>query len=101
MARATIIVAVDFPEEMQAAEEWFARWRDSLTYVSENEGCGCCVNIWNVEGPSEAFDALPGAIHGSSSWSESPAQQGGAADGPPKAFSRAEVGSRPAADLSR
>jgi len=31
----------------------------SLTFRSENQGCGCCVNMWNVEGPDEALAALP------------------------------------------
>lgn len=66
MARITIIVDVNIPEEIRAVEEWFARWRGSLTSVSEDEGCGCCVNIWNVEGPPEAIAALPEAVQASS-----------------------------------
>ncbi len=62
MAKAQIIVAVDQPDEVRAVAEWFDRWRGRLAAVSENTGCGCCVAIWDVEGPSEAFQELPGVI---------------------------------------
>ena len=68
MPRATIIVNVDNPEESRASEQWFAKWASTLTYHSENEGCGCCVNIWNVEGPSDALADLPLNIKGNSDW---------------------------------
>lgn len=64
MPRATIVVDVTHPEEMAASEEWFARWTATLTYRSENQGCGCCVNIWDVEASNEALDALPANIRG-------------------------------------
>jgi hypothetical protein len=59
VAKATVIVAVDYPNEARAVEEWFAKWRDPLTSVSDDYGCGCCVNIWDVEGPAEAIRDLP------------------------------------------
>jgi hypothetical protein len=68
MPRATIIVDVTHPEEVTASEDWFAKWAPSLTFRSENQGCGCCVNMWNVEGPDEAFAALPLSIKGDSEW---------------------------------
>lgn len=67
-ARATIIVDVTHPEEVTACEDWFAKWATSLTFRSENQGCGCCVNMWNVEGPDEALSALPLSIKGDSEW---------------------------------
>ncbi len=62
MAKAEIIVVVDQPDEVRAVAEWFARWRDRLTVVDGDNGCGCCVNIWNVEGPVEAMRELPEAV---------------------------------------
>jgi hypothetical protein len=53
--RAGICVNVDGPEEVRGVEEWFKQWRSALSHLSENEGCGCCVNIWYVEGPEEAI----------------------------------------------
>jgi hypothetical protein len=35
-------------------EQWLATWQSRLNYVSNNEGCGCCVDIYNIEGPQEA-----------------------------------------------
>lgn len=59
MPKATIIVAVDDPAEAAAIEAWFSRWKEKLAFVSDNQGCGCCVDIWEVQGPPEAFDELP------------------------------------------
>lgn len=36
-----------------------------LTCRSENQGCGCWVNVWDVEGPDEALAALPSSIRDS------------------------------------
>lgn len=68
MARATIIVVVDEPAEVAACEAWFEKWRSRLTYCSENKGCGCCVDSWDIEGPSEAIDDIPKELAGKSSW---------------------------------
>lgn len=61
MAKAQIIVAVDQPDEVAAVAMWFVRWRGRLA-VSENAGCGCCVNIWDVDGPAEALAELPEVV---------------------------------------
>ena len=54
---------------MAAAEAWFARWRPRLAYCSENQGCGCCVDIWDVEAPAEAVAELPEELSAMSEWS--------------------------------
>jgi hypothetical protein len=69
-ARATICVAVDEAKEVRAAEAWLERWGDRLSYRSPNEGCGCCVDIWNVLAPDEAIRAIPELILAASSWSD-------------------------------
>jgi hypothetical protein len=56
-----VVVDVNDAEEVAIFSAWVARWREHAT-VSENEGCGCCVNIWVVSAPQEAFDELPGRI---------------------------------------
>jgi len=66
--RATIVVDVTHSEDVAACENWFARWTDSLIFRSENSGCGCCVNIWDVEGSDEAIAAIPPGIQGHSKW---------------------------------
>ncbi|HEX8209406.1 MAG TPA: hypothetical protein VF584_04385 [Longimicrobium sp.] len=70
LRRATIIAAVDVEDEVAAAEAWFSRWRARLTYCSENKGCGCCIEMWDVEGPAEAIAEIPSLISGMSEWSE-------------------------------
>jgi hypothetical protein len=69
LERATIIVSVGEPGEAEAAEAWFAKWRPQLTYCSENTGCGCCVDIWDVEGPYLAIKELPPELSAMSEWS--------------------------------
>ncbi|MDR2240001.1 MAG: hypothetical protein LBE33_06105 [Zoogloeaceae bacterium] len=64
MAKATVIVDVSDLSEVAAIELWFSRWKDKLDSVSENDGCGCCVDIWKVEGPQAAFEELPPQCYG-------------------------------------
>lgn len=68
MPRETIIVDVTHPEEVTASENWFVKWTPNFTFRSENQGCGCCINIWDVEGTDEAVTALPSSITGDSDW---------------------------------
>ena len=68
MPRATIIVDVTHPEEVAASEDWFSKWTPRLTSRSENQACGCCVNIWDVEVPYGALTALPSSIKADSEW---------------------------------
>jgi hypothetical protein len=76
MPRATVIVDVTHHEDVVASEAWFARWASALSYTSEDEGCGCCVHIWNVEGPAEALAAIPSKIKGESTWADSDERKG-------------------------
>jgi hypothetical protein len=65
--KATIIASTDEPEHVAAAEAFLAKWRDALQFVSENKGCGCCVHIWDVDGPPEILDRIPSEIR---AWSD-------------------------------
>ena len=47
--------------------------------VSENSGCGCCVEIYDVEGPQEAIDAIPQQLRTHSEWVETGRGFGGTA----------------------
>ena len=66
--RATICVNVTHDEERAAVDAWFEHWDERLTFVSENEGCGCCMDIWNVEGPEEAIREIPRYARAASDW---------------------------------
>lgn len=68
MPRATIVVAVDDPEEFASVEAWFTRWRPVLTHCSDNFGCGCCVDIWEVEATPEAIADLPPRAYAGDEW---------------------------------
>lgn len=37
-----------------------------MTFISDNTGCGCCVDIYDVEGPQEAIDAIHSALQAQS-----------------------------------
>ena len=62
LRRLTICVDRNSPSELHSASDWFQRWRSQLAFCSENLGCGCCVDIWEVEAPEEALDQLPSDI---------------------------------------
>ncbi len=70
LKRATIIAAVDVQDEVAAVEAWFSRWGAHLTCCSEDYGCGCCIAMWDVEGPAEAIAEIPSIISAMSEWSE-------------------------------
>jgi hypothetical protein len=63
MAKLQINVDVGNPDEIAAFAGWLERWRTRAT-VSENKGCGCCVNIWDIDTPREALDELPEVLRG-------------------------------------
>lgn len=62
MTRASICISSDSPAEEVAFEEWLEQWVEKLTFVSGNYGCGCCVQLYDVEGPQEAIDTIPKKI---------------------------------------
>jgi hypothetical protein len=66
--RGTIIVATDSEEEQRLAEAWFARFGAVLRFRSDDQGCHCCMHLWDVEGPEDAIAAIPERITVWSSW---------------------------------
>lgn len=58
MPKQRVIIDVNVAEEVATFDAWLERWR-SVAELSENEGCGCCVDIWEVVAPQAAFDELP------------------------------------------
>jgi hypothetical protein len=59
MKRVTVCASIDEPGEHAALDAWLAKWSGSLAYLSPNEGCGCCVDTYRIEGPSDAIAELP------------------------------------------
>ena len=67
MPKVQVIVDVGCKNEVATFSEWLQRWRASAT-ISENDGCGCCVDIWDVDGPREAIDVIPEHSQSASDW---------------------------------
>jgi hypothetical protein len=59
MPRYTICAIVDNPGERQLVQEWLKRWASQLRYVSRNYGCGCCVDMYDVDASQTAVNELP------------------------------------------
>ena len=59
VARATLIAVVDDDGEPALLDAWLERWQPHLRACSENMGCGCCVDIFEVIAPVEALAELP------------------------------------------
>ena len=59
MPEFTICASLDAPGERELLNSWLDRWRGRLLALSENRGCGCCVDIFEVTGPEEAMKELP------------------------------------------
>ena len=71
MPRATLVINLHVPEEVEAAEVWLETWELHLNYLSENLGCGCCVDMFNVDAPHEALEELPERLSASSERADS------------------------------
>jgi hypothetical protein len=58
-----VSVTIDNEREVMAVSAWLNRWGPKLK-LSDNQGCGCCVDIWDVQGPRAALDELPPSMRG-------------------------------------
>jgi hypothetical protein len=67
-SRATLVAIADNPSSRIAAEAWLQENQHLLSFVSENLGCGCCVDIWNIEGDSDIISSIPSELLSSSEW---------------------------------
>ena len=41
---------------------WLQRWGPKIQ-LNDNQGCGCCVDIWDVQAPADALAELPRAMY--------------------------------------
>ena len=72
MARATVSVTIDNEREVMAVNAWLNRWGPRIQ-LSDQQGCGCCVDIWDVEGPADLIASIPPASLADSKWVKSDA----------------------------
>ena len=70
MPKASICVDAKTAEQ-QLVNEWIKKWRGKIRYLSNNEGCGCCIDLYQVDAPSEVLNELPAKVFSSSEWSNS------------------------------
>ena len=68
IVRECICVIVDDPANVQAAEDRLAANRERLDYVSENYGCRCCVDLYDLEGAGDVLSTIPDGLRCSSEW---------------------------------
>ena len=68
--RATVCLWADSVEEKVEFTAWLSAWRKKMSFVSHDYGCGCCIHLFDVEGPAEAIDALPKELLTVSAWTE-------------------------------
>lgn len=69
-ARATVLLDAGDIVAAATYHEWHARFRAQLTLVSDDQGCGCCVHLFDIEGSPEAIASLPAELLCESAWSK-------------------------------
>lgn len=55
-------------QQLKFVENWFNKWEGKLTHIKDT-GCGCCVSMWDLEGPEDAINEIPNNIKSMSEWS--------------------------------
>jgi len=73
LLRASICALVDIPDEVELAKAWLHENRALLTLVSDMNGCGCCVYLWDVEGSEDVIKTIPPHLVTGSDWASSSA----------------------------
>ena len=75
MHRATVCLWADSIEQKVEYTAWLNTWRKKMTFVSHDYGCGCCIHLFDVEGPKVAIDAIPKDLLTISAWTENGLKQ--------------------------
>ena len=68
--RATVCLWSASLEEKVDFTLWLNVWKKKMTFVSADYGCGCCIHLFDLEGPKEAIDALPPQLLTVSAWTK-------------------------------
>lgn len=75
MPKATVIITVDNGHDRKIGKDWFEKNKKKLEFKSENDGCGCCVDIYYIKASPEIVDTIPEGIRATSTWDKSPPDQ--------------------------
>lgn len=60
--KVTLCIDVNQADHVAAVERWRQAWGSRVQFSPDNQGCGCCVDIWEVEAPDEAIVELPPSV---------------------------------------
>lgn len=60
--RVRIFYDTNSPGLSPAVESWLRRWRPVIAIHSEERGCGCHHDLYEIEAPEEALAELPEEI---------------------------------------
>ncbi|MEO7715127.1 MAG: hypothetical protein ABIY70_02900 [Capsulimonas sp.] len=72
MPKVTICVETDDSANQVRVKSWLLKWRDELGGAPENSGCGCCIDMYDVDVPWNAVRDLPETCFAYSDWAEWP-----------------------------
>jgi len=53
------LVIINEKDNQKQLQDWLEQNQEKLAHISENEGCGCCVDIFYVEGSEEIINTFP------------------------------------------
>lgn len=67
-SRASMMIIVNRDGAFEGGYRWLRENRDKLIFISENLGCGCCVDSYDLEGPPEVLATIPEGLRCSSDW---------------------------------
>lgn len=68
--RATVCLWSESIEEKVEFTLWLTQWKRKMRYVSHDYGCGCCIHLFDLEGPKAAIEAIPHELLTVSDWTE-------------------------------
>ena len=68
--RATVCFWSESIEEKVDFTTWLNVWKKKMTFVSADYGRGCCIHLFDLEGPKEAIEAIPERLLAASEWTE-------------------------------
>ncbi|MCP4105519.1 MAG: hypothetical protein GY749_08285 [Desulfobacteraceae bacterium] len=75
MKKCTIIVDADDNIGKKFVKEWFRKNEKGIEFKSENEGCGCCVDLYCIKAEDDLTDKIPEQYLAESGWDESPVNE--------------------------
>jgi hypothetical protein len=68
LRRATVCFRTESIEEKVEFTTWLTAWKKTLTFISSDHGCGCCIHLFDLEGPADAIDAIPTCLLAATQW---------------------------------